>query len=78
MAHVRVTLDLEDGVYTLDVIATNADGESITAEIRASGRVTGVDMSGSEVIVQMGNISVPLSSILAVREDGSETVDDII
>ena len=70
--------DLEDGVYTLDVIATNADGESITAEIRASGRVTGVDMSGSEVIVQMGNISVPLSSILAVREDGSETVDDII
>ena len=60
----------------LDVIATNADGESITAEIRASGRVTGVDMSGSEVIVQMGNISVPLSSILAVREAGAGGVED--
>ncbi len=68
--------DLEEGVYTLDVIATNADGESITAEIRASGRVTGIDMSGSEVIVQMGNISVPLSSILAVRQAGSGDIED--
>lgn len=68
--------DLEDGVYTLDVIATNADGESVAAEIRASGRVTGVDMSGSEVIVQMGNISVPLSSILAVRDAGPERPED--
>lgn len=61
-------MQLDDGVYTLEVYAANTDGENMDAEIRASGRVTGIDMSGNEVIVQMGNISVPLSSVLAVRE----------
>lgn len=60
--------DLEDGVYTLEITAVDADGESLQTEIRAAGRVTGVDMSGNEVQVQMGQISVPLSSILSVRE----------
>ena len=60
--------DLEDGVYTLEISATNADGDNLQTEIRSAGRVTGVDMSGSEVQVQMGQISVPLSYILTVRE----------
>lgn len=60
--------DLEDGVYTLEITATNADGDNLQTEIRSAGRVTGVDMSGSEVQVQMGQISVPLSYILTVRE----------
>lgn len=60
--------ELEDGVYTLQITAVDADGEPVGTQIRAAGRVTGVDMSGSEVQVQMGQISVPLSSILSVRE----------
>lgn len=59
---------LEDGVYTLEITATDADGEAVNTTIRAAGRVTGVDLSGSEVVVQMGQISVPLSSIISVRE----------
>jgi flagellar basal-body rod modification protein FlgD len=59
---------LDDGVYTLEVIAEDADGEAVQATIQAAARVTGVDMSGNEVMVQMGPISVPLSSVLSVRE----------
>ncbi|WP_203292874.1 flagellar hook assembly protein FlgD [Maricaulis parjimensis] len=59
---------LDDGVYTLEIIAEDAEGEPLNTSIRAAARVTGVDMSGNEVSVQMGSISVPLSSILSVRE----------
>jgi len=59
---------LDDGVYTLEIFATNADGENLQTQIRSAGRVTGVDMSGSEVLVQMGQISVPLSAVLTVKE----------
>ena len=59
---------LPAGVYTLEVVANDADGEALQASIRSAARVTGVDMSGNEVSVQMGPISVPLSSILSVRE----------
>ncbi|MAK64950.1 MAG: flagellar hook capping protein [Maricaulis sp.] len=59
---------LDDGVYTLEIVAEDAEGEALQTSIRAAARVTGVDMSGNEVSVQMGSISVPLSSILSVRE----------
>lgn len=59
---------LDDGIYTLEITATDADDEALDVRIRAAGRVTGVDLSGSEVIVQMGDIAVPLSSIISVRE----------
>ncbi|MCR9267813.1 MAG: flagellar hook assembly protein FlgD [Alphaproteobacteria bacterium] len=59
---------LDDGIYTLEIIAEDAEGEALQTSIRAAARVTGVDMSGNEVSVQMGSISVPLSSILSVRE----------
>ncbi|WP_297737933.1 flagellar hook capping FlgD N-terminal domain-containing protein [uncultured Maricaulis sp.] len=62
---------LEDGVYTLEVIAQNADGDNIDVNIQAAARVTGVDLSGSEVIVEMGGIRVPLSSVMSIKEDST-------
>ena len=64
---------LDDGVYTLEITATDADGEAVDVGIRAAGRVTGVDLSGNEVVVQMGQINVPLSSIISVREASGTT-----
>ncbi|SDL79812.1 flagellar hook assembly protein FlgD [Maricaulis salignorans] len=58
-----------DGVYTLEINAAAQNGAEITAEIRASARVTGIDLSGSEVIVEMGGVNVPLSSVLALQEE---------
>jgi flagellar basal-body rod modification protein FlgD len=57
-----------DGIYTLEINAVSQNGANITAEIRASARVTGIDLSGSEVVVEMGGVEVPLSSVLALQE----------
>ena len=54
---------LDEGVYSLEVIAQDSDGENLAVNIQAAARVTGVDLSGSEVIVEMGGIRVPLSSV---------------
>ncbi|MFY0636832.1 flagellar hook assembly protein FlgD [Maricaulis maris] len=59
---------LEDGVYSLEVIAQNADGDNIAVNIQAAARVTGVDLSGSEVVVEMGGIRVPLSSVMSIKD----------
>ena len=59
---------LEDGVYSMSITAVNADGQPIQADIQTTARVTGVDFSGSEVIVQMGDIEVLLSSVRSIRE----------
>ena len=57
-----------DGVYTLEINAVTANGAAIRSEIRTAARVTGIDLSGSEVMVAMGGVSVTLSSILALEE----------
>ncbi len=57
-----------DGIYTLEINAVAQNGATIPAEIRASARVTGIDLSGSEVVVEMGGVEVPLSSVLALKE----------
>lgn len=59
---------LEDGVYTLEITATRPDGTPANVEILSTSRVTGVDLSGSEVVVEMGAIRALLSSVRALRE----------
>lgn len=58
-----------DGIYSLEINAVGENGGTIAAEIRASARVTGIDLSGSEVVVEMGGVEVPLSSVLALQEE---------
>ncbi len=59
---------LDDGVYSMEIIAQNADGDDLPVTIRAAAQVTGVDLSGSEVIVEMGGIRVPLSSVMSIKD----------
>ena len=58
-----------DGIYSIEVLATDADGETVEASIQATGKVTSVDLSGSEVVVSMGGIDVPLSLVRSIRSD---------
>jgi len=60
--------DMPDGVYNLEILAVDDSGNSLNPEILATSRVTGIDLSGSEVVVEMGDVRVPLSSVLAVQE----------
>lgn len=65
--------EMPEGVYSLEVLAVNDDGNSVNPEILATSRVTGVDLSGAEVVVEMGDVRVPLSSVLAVQETPAST-----
>jgi flagellar basal-body rod modification protein FlgD len=59
---------LPAGLYTLEVVARDAQGQRITSPVRVSGRVTGVDMSGDEVRVELGALRVPFANVIGVRE----------
>jgi flagellar basal-body rod modification protein FlgD len=52
---------MADGAYTLSVVAKTTDGTSITTEVTSQGVVDEVDLSGTEPMLKMGALSVPLS-----------------
>ncbi|MBI1264009.1 MAG: hypothetical protein GC187_04660 [Alphaproteobacteria bacterium] len=59
---------LPAGLYALEVVARDAQGERVDAAIRVSGRVTGVDLSGDEVRVELGALTAPFANVIGVRE----------
>ncbi len=60
-----------DGVYTLNVVARDADDASIDASVRITDRATGVEMIGEDVMVEIGALRVPAGNVIAVRESVS-------
>ncbi|MGJ3232402.1 MAG: flagellar hook assembly protein FlgD [Oceanicaulis sp.] len=58
------------GVYTMEVVAKDADGRRLDAPVRVTGRATGVDMSGEDVVVEIGALRVPAGRVVGVRETG--------
>ena len=52
---------LPDGAYTLTVKAALADGTTVDSETRSQGVVDGIDLSGSEPLLMIGPLGVPLS-----------------
>ena len=52
---------MPDGAYTLSVVAKTADGTSVSTEVASQGVVDEVDLSGSEPMLKIGAVSVPLS-----------------
>ena len=61
-----------DGVYKLVVTALDRTGTAITEGVKAytNGKVTAVESTGagSEAVLKLGNISLPISSVTTVRE----------
>ncbi|WP_394692610.1 flagellar hook assembly protein FlgD [Hyphobacterium sp.] len=62
---------VEDGIYTMEISAVNADGDPMQPDILTTARVTGVDFSGSEVVVELNGLFVRLSSVRSLREAGA-------
>lgn len=58
---------LEDGIYQVKVKAKAANGDSVKSDIRASGRVTAVDMATGATNLLIGNMPIGLENILSVR-----------
>mgnify|MGYP003671028258 CR=1 FL=1 len=59
---------LDDGIYTLSVNATDAEGGSVTAAVYSLGQVTGVQSGASEPELLIGEAAVPSSLMLQVNE----------
>lgn len=56
-----------DGIYTLQVVANDANDNGMFVPVRVTGEVTGVDMSGEDVVVEMGALRVPADRVIALR-----------
>lgn len=56
-----------NGVYSIAVEATNADGNPVTAEAGIVGVVTGVESRDGQPVVMIGDLAIYLQEITAVR-----------
>jgi flagellar basal-body rod modification protein FlgD len=59
---------VEAGKYSFDISGVDAAGQSITATPLFRGKVTGVNLEGDIPLLVVNGISVPLTSILEVKE----------
>lgn len=61
--------DGEEGeVYSLKVVAKDAAGGTIDAQVLTRGRITGVEIYDGEAFLTVGNSIVPLSTVIALEE----------
>ena len=63
--------DLPDGVYSFAVTALDRNGDTIEASTATVGRVTGIELADNIVMLNIGELDVPLESVFAVRETGT-------
>jgi len=55
------------GTYTISMQAVTGEGKSINVSTETTGTVTGVDFTGSEPVLLVGNTRVNLSGVTSVR-----------
>jgi len=55
-----------DGIYRFEINAFDLNGKQVAASGRIQGTVTGIKLDGSEPILELGNLQVPLSSVTNV------------
>ena len=55
------------GVYGFDINAVDSNGKKIAASGKLQGLVTGVRLDGTEPVLEVNGVDVPLSSVIAVR-----------
>src|SRR5689334_12020722 len=62
---------LTSGQYTLKIDAKDASGQPVTVSTEIAGTVDAVDLSGGDVQLKMGNISVSLDKVKTLRRSAS-------
>lgn len=58
---------LADGVYSFEVNAFDGSGKKISVITKVQGVVTGVSLVGSEPLLEIGEIKIPLSAVISIR-----------
>ncbi|WP_339644689.1 flagellar hook assembly protein FlgD [uncultured Pelagibacterium sp.] len=67
---------LNSGQFTITIDARDGDGKYVPVTTEMQGVVEGVDVSGSEPYILIGDLRIPLSSISAVRSTNAEPTPD--
>lgn len=67
----NVGLNAEDGAYTYEVEAFDADGQAVNVTARTSFLVEGVEFFEGQTLLKVNGELVPLSSIVSVSEPAS-------
>lgn len=57
---------LPDGTYRGAAKIVGPDGKDLTAQVNSFGRVTGVDLTGGEPHLVLGNLPITLNNVLSV------------
>ena len=63
---------LPEGVYTMVVNATDANGETISTASGMLGRVTGVEFQEDDLLLSVGDLLLPIDQVLAISEAPDE------
>ena len=58
---------LPSGVYTFAINASDINGNAVSASGQVQGIVTGVTLTGSDPVLELGTLQVPFSSVTSVR-----------
>lgn len=64
---------LPDGVYSASVVGLDANDATVNSKLFTNGTVTGVDTSGSEPVLVVGNVKISLRDVLTVTETPANT-----
>ncbi|MEI2383588.1 flagellar hook capping FlgD N-terminal domain-containing protein [Breoghania sp. JC706] len=55
-----------DGAYSISFTAKDAKGAKVEVTTESTGVVDGIDFSGSDLVLKMGDVSVPLTTVTSV------------
>ena len=56
-----------DGLYTLQIAAQDASAQPVNVSMQFTGTVTGVDLSGSQPLLQVGSSYLTISQVSAIQ-----------
>jgi len=59
-----------DGLYTIQIAAQDAAGQTVSVSTQYTGTVTGVDLSGSQPLLQVGSSYLTISQIRSIQRPG--------
>jgi flagellar basal-body rod modification protein FlgD len=60
-----------DGLYTIQINAQDAAAQNVTVSTQYTGTVTGVDLSGSQPLLQVGSSYLTVAQVRSIQRNGS-------
>lgn len=59
--------DLPEGTYTYNVTVESSDGSNVPVDTFVSGQVDSVRFEGGQIVLQIGEMAIPIESVMEVR-----------